>query len=318
MAFVPFLKLFNEQVHLAYSLIPMSILLARQVEFVHGNLRNRSFDRIALGAAILLLITITDHAVNIFSVRQATREIYGTIMSLADRFSIELPKDAIIISNAHHVEDIRFYSHGHIDPWMAGGGMPDRSRWLTSAADLQRVLESWRGRVVYILDIRLPRTEGQRGRDRVHFFVRDEVVAMQPLGKIAATHYTYPFFDPMRLLLPTEVATWPGPPDLEFDFYRGPALSGEPFLREVAVDYMLYKVTGDKVLTWPQPALLAENYHGFNLVGFHSVVYAIPQPEGAFDLARVRRQGYSRTFEGGNIESVKASIRQALGKPSTK
>jgi len=52
----------------------------------------------------------------------------------------------------------------------------------------------------------------------------------------------------------------PGPPDLEFDFYRGPALSGEPFLREVAVDYWLYKVTSDKVWTWSQPTLLVQNY----------------------------------------------------------
>lgn len=316
-AFAPFLRLFNEQVHLAYSLIPLSILLARQVEFLHGKLRERPFDQFALGATILLVITVADHAVNIFAVRQATREIYGTIISLADRFSAELPRNAIIVSNAHHIEDIRFYSHGHIDPWNAGGGMPDKSRWLVDAAALQRQLESWRGRVVYFLDVHLPRSEGQRGVNRVHFFVRDEVVPMVSLGKIAATHYIYPFFDPVRLLLPPTVATWPGPPDLEFDFYRGPALSGEPFLREVAVDYMLYKVTGDRLTTWPQPTLLAENYYGFNLVGFHGVVYAIPQPEGAFDLARVRRQGYSRTFEGADIESVKASIRQAIGKPST-
>lgn len=317
-AFVPFLKLFNEQVHLAYSLMPLSLLLAMQFEFLRDKLRDRPFDRFSLVVTILFAVTVADHAVNIFAVRQATREIYGTITSLAGRFSAELPQNVIIISNAHHIEDIRFYSRGHIDPWMAGGGMPDKSRWLQNTDALQRQLDSWHGRAVYFLDVRLPRSEGQRGAGRAHFFVRDEVAPMEPLGKIAATHYTYPFFDPLRLLLPTTVAIWPGPPDLEFDFYRGPALSGEPFLREVAVDYWLYKVTGDKVWTWPQPTLLAQNYYGFNLVGFHGAVYAIPQPEGAFDLTRVKRKGYSRTFEGADVESVKESIRQAVGKPTKK
>jgi hypothetical protein len=314
-AFVPFLKLFNEQVHLAYSLIPLSLLLAMQFEFLRGKLRDRAFDRFSLVVTVLFAIAIADHAVNIFSVRQATREIYGTIMSLADRFSVELPKNSIIISNAHHIEDIRFYSRGHIDPWVAGGGMPDKSRWLTNVDSLQRQLTNWNGRAVYFLDVRLPKNEDQRGADRFHSFVRDDVVPMTPLGKIAATRYTYPFFDPLRLLLSTKVAIWPGPPDLEFDFYRGPALSGDLFQREVAVDYMLYKVTGDKVRTWLQPALLAENHFGFNLVGFHNVVYAIPQSEGAFDLARIQRQGYSRTFKGVDVESVKESISRSIGKP---
>ncbi|OGX03230.1 MAG: hypothetical protein A3G87_05340 [Omnitrophica bacterium RIFCSPLOWO2_12_FULL_50_11] len=307
-AFLPFLKLFNEQVHLAYCLIPLSILLARQVEFAYGKLHERQFDKIALGAAILLIIAIADHAVNIFSVRQATREIYASIMSLADKFAVELPQNTIIISNAHHIEDIRLYSHGHIDAWNAGGGIPDHSKWLRDADALQYQLNKWGGRDVYFLDMRLPHREGQRGKGRVHFFVQDEVIPMKSFGQIATTRYTYPFFDPFRFFLPTEVATWPGPPDLEFDFYRGFALSGSPFMREVAIDYMFYKVIGDKLVSWPSPFLLEQNFHGFNLVGFKNIIYAIPQSEGAFDLDRVHRHGYSHSFEGSNIETVKASI----------
>lgn len=307
-AFLPFLKLFNEQVHLAYCLMPLSILLAKQVEFVYGKLRDRPYDQITLGAAILLVIVVADHAVNIFSVRQATREIYASIISLANKFAAELPPNAIIISNAHHVEDIRLYSHGHIDAWNAGGGIPDQAKWLRDADALQQQLKNWGGRDVYFLDMRLPRREGQRGAGRVHFFVRDEVVPMKSLGQIATTRYTYPFFDPLRFLLPAEVATWPGPPDLEFDFYRGYALSGEPFMREVALDYMFYKVITDKLSSWPSPTLLEQSFHGFNLIGFKNIVYAIPQPEGAFDLDRVHSHGYSRSFEGATIEIVKALI----------
>lgn len=313
-AFLPFLRLFNEQVHLAYCLIPLTVLSAMQAEFVYNHLDRRPFDRVRLAALVLVIITTMDHAVNFVAVRGATRAIYGTIITLSQRFMADLPPRTIIISNAHHLEDIRFYSRGHIDPWAGVGGIPDRRRWLNSSEELQSLLDNRKDREVYFLDVRLPRRKGQRGADRVLEYVRDDMVSMKPLGRVAATSYVYPFFDPLRLLLPRTVATWPGPPDLEFDFYRGLALSGAPFMREVAVDYFLYKATGDRVRRWsPHPTLLIENFYGFNVVGFRDVVYAIPQSEGAFDLERIHNGTYSRSFHGADIETVMAAIRHSLG-----
>ena len=255
-AFLPFLKLFNEQVHLAYSLIPLTVLLAMQAEFLSNHLAERPFGRLRQAALVVLIITTMDHAVNFVAVRGATGAIYRTIITLSNRFMADLPPRTIIISNAHHLEDIRFYSRGHIDPWAGVGGIPDRRKWLNSPGELQSLLDNRQNREVYFLDVRLPQRKGQRGANRVLTFVQDEIVSMKPLGRIAATSYVYPFFDPLRMLLPRTVATWPGPPDLEFDFYRGPALSGAPFMREVAIDYFLYKVTGDRVQQWtPQPLL---------------------------------------------------------------
>ena len=258
--------------------------------------------------------------VNIVSERQVTREMYKTIISLADRFKEELPLGTVIISNAHHIEDIRFYTDGHIDPWNSDGAIPDRTHWLKNDVyALQTQLSNWRDRDrdrdVYFLDMRLPQTQGQRGSERIHTFVRDKVIDMEPLGRIASMRYRYPFFDPLRFLLPVLVSKWPGPPDLEFDYYRGPALSGTPFMSEVALDYYLYKVTGDKVILWGHPTLLAENFHGFNLVGYNHFVYAIPQLEGAFDIKRIRNNSYSRSFQGPDLETVKHAIQEALINP---
>lgn len=321
-AFVPFLKVFHEQVHLAYSLIPLSLLLAKQVEFLHGRLARRPLTMPALGIAALVIITTADHAINIFAVRQATRDIYGTIMSIADRFTRELPPGSVVISNAHHIEDIRFYSKGHIEPWAVRGGMPHSARWMYTGDDLQKLIDDPEVPAVYMLDVRLPKIEGQRGNLRAHDYVRDEVVEMKSYGKIAAVNYTFPFFDPLRILIPTEMAIWPGPPDLVFDFYRGPALSGALFLREVAVDYMFYKVTGKKVKTWNRrewannAATLDNNFHGFRLFGLNGRVYAIPKGEGAFEIKAALHNGYSQTFEGTNLKSVKNLILKATGNPT--
>ena len=62
------------------------------------------------------------------------------------------------------------------------------------------------------------------------------------------------------------------------------------------------------------PTLLAQNVNGFNLIGYHDIVYAIPQPEGAFDINRVQNNGYSRTFQGPDIDTVTAAIKKAAAR----
>ena len=318
-SYVPFIKIFNEHVHLAYCLMPLSILLAKQGVFAWERMTLRPFNRITATLTLLTLVSVADHSVNIFSVRNVTREMYHTILSLSERFKNKLPRHSVIVSNAHHIEDIRFYTNGHIDPWNSGGAIPDQSHWLKgSVSNFRQKLKGWRAnsRDVYFLDMRLPRSKGQRGAERVHTFVRDKIVNMKSLGRIATMRYSYPFFDPLRLLLPTIVSKWPGPPDLEFDYYRGPALSDTPFMSEVALDYYFYKVTGNKPIVikdWKVPTLLKQDVMGFNIIGFQGMVYAIPQTEGAFDINRVYNNKYSRIFKGRNVAKVTRNIRLSLG-----
>ena len=68
---------------------------------------------------------------------------------------------------------------------------------------------------------------------------------MLPYGEIDRVSYKYPVVDPLKLLIPTRNMTWPCSPDLEFDYYRGPALDGTPWMREVAVSYHFSKVVGE-------------------------------------------------------------------------
>jgi hypothetical protein len=311
-SFLPFLKIFNSQVHLAYCLIPLSLLLAMQIEYA---LRVQLSSKRSLRSIILVVVTVAalDNALNIYAVRHVTRDIYSQIMSLAGWFEGAVPKGTVVISNAHHLEDIRLYSRGHIDPWAAVGGIPDKSRWLYEPKDYARFFDPNFRRAVLLLDVRKPKLTGQRGRERVFREVLHPVFDMETIGKIARVASRYFFLDPLRLILPTNVSAWAGPPDLEFDFYRGPSLKKFPFRREVAVDYYLYRMTGDHVWQWaPHPVLLKESYFSFNIVGYRDRVYAIPQTEGAFELARVLSGGYSRSFVGDDLESVTKAIHNSL------
>jgi len=310
LSFLPFLKIFNEQVHLSYSLVPMSILLAAAMEELWFMTLSGRFQRIFKKILfILIIMIIVDHVFNVYAVRKVTRDMYTGIMKSAKWFVDNVPKGTPVITNAHHLEDIRFYSNGHIEPWGAPGGIPDQRRWMHNPSDLQKLLDAREGRQLYFFDVVIKKPAGQRGEERVLFYVRDKNVEMADLGILYKTESRYPFFDPLKYLIPTKEITWVGPPDLEFDFYRGLSLDGTPFRREVYAEYHIYKATGDKVnFNQKYPQLLEQNYHGFNLVLFRDRVYAIPQPEGAFEIERVEKGGYSRSFQGSSAAEVKKAI----------
>jgi hypothetical protein len=311
-SFIPFLKIFNEQVHLAYALIPVSIFISLQFENFYLNTFKAFTFKKKFFIGSIFMVLLFDHAMNIYSTRLVTRSIYSNIITISAMLRKEIPADSIIISNAHHIEDIRLYSNGYFEPWNVGGGIPDKSKWLTSVDDFSSHLNKWIDKNIYFLDVRIPSIYGQRGGDRIHYFVRDNVIEMNDIGQISYTSVIYPFFDPLRLLLPTIVTVWPGPPDLEFDFYRGPELNGEPFLKEVNAEYHLYKVTGKNVYSWTQPTLLVQDYYSMNIIGYKNTIYSIPQNGGAFDVNKCNSNGYVICYIGKDVDSVKKQILKNL------
>jgi GT2 family glycosyltransferase len=59
----------------------------------------------------------------------------------------------------------------------------------------------------------------------------------------------------------------------------------------------------------PKIVLVEEGFEGLNIVLSRDTYYAIPQGEGAFDLARLERGEYSRSYRANSIEELKAQIR---------
>jgi hypothetical protein len=265
---------------------------------------------------VFLSMILLDHALNVYAVRKVTGDIYKGVTTTANWFVENVPEGTPVITNAHHLEDVRFFSDGHIEPWGAPGGIPDQRKWMHNPSDLQKLLDDsrQRNRDVYFFEVEIMETPGQRGLGRRLFYVRDKNVKMEDLGILHTIQARYLFLDPLKYLIPMGQITWPGPPDLEFDFYRGPALDGTPFCREVYAKYHLYKAADDKVFVASvHPQLVEENFHGFNLVLYLNRIYAIPQPEGAFEIKRIKSGSYSRAFEGDSISEVKQLIRRFVG-----
>lgn len=312
LTFVPLFKVFYEQLHLIYAMIPLSILIS--IGCTNFLLFAKRIKPVFFLVCILMFLSLLNHALNPLHVRNGTRSIYKTIFQLSEYVKMNLPLNSIVISNIHHLEDIRYYSEGHIDPWSAPGAIFNKKKWLGhTSADLEKFLKENQNRDIYFLDGKKPKVEGQLGGARAHSYANQGMVETKILGVIDRVSYVYRYLDPLRALLPVLNTEWIGPPDLEFDFYRGPALDGSILAHEIALDYNLYKVNGREVYKWaPHPQLLIENVHGFNIVGYRNRVYGIPQSEGAFDLIRVKNGGYSQVFEGNSESDVKIKINQFI------
>jgi hypothetical protein len=95
---------------------------------------------------------------------------------------------------------------------------------VPDAAALAELLEEVGKGELYCLDVRLPQLADQRAASNVHWVVRDRLVETLDYGEIDRVSYLYPVVDPLRWLIPVRNMTWPCSPDLEHDYYRGPAL----------------------------------------------------------------------------------------------
>ena len=59
------------------------------------------------------------------------------------------------------------------------------------------------------------------------------------------------------------------------------------------------------------PTLVEEGYRGFNLIRYDTIIYAIPQSEGAFEIERIKTNQYSRWFSGKSLDEVKSLVNQS-------
>ncbi|MFO0928150.1 MAG: hypothetical protein U0736_14115 [Gemmataceae bacterium] len=247
--FLPFLVVFKEQVHLAYALVPASILLAAGVERLWRLTAEHRALRVATVA--LLALAVTDHGLNPFVVRSFTRRSYATIARLTRRCEAEMKPGAVVLANPHHAWELRFLTKGKLSCFFTAMTSGNRPMLVPDPPTLQAMIDRAGDAGVYLLDARLPVTDGQPGCDRIHWIVRDRVIDLLHYGEVAKLSFRYPVLDPLKWLLPIEVTSFPGSPDLEFDYYRGPALDGARGVREVAVGSHLYKVVGRAVRPGP-------------------------------------------------------------------
>jgi hypothetical protein len=250
LSFLPFLKVFTEQVHLAYALLPASIALARTIERLHTALAGPRWWRAALRYLFVAMLSVAllDHGLNLYGTCRAVAAMDEAVTRTAGWFREHVPAGSAVVSNALHLEDIRLASANHIASfWTVAAGIPRNEGALDDTDRLARFLRDRQGKSdVYFLDVDFNYAP-DKVRYHSHKYVRNHSVAMESLGKIHVLQARYPYLDPLKRIVPRHFISFLGPPDLENDYYRGPAQDGTPLMREVYAEYHVYRVTGTDV-----------------------------------------------------------------------
>ena len=318
LSFIPLLKVFTEQVHLAYALLPASIITVAAVEHLWKSVQSRGIlykaARLMLYSA--LVIAAADHLLNPYNSYRVVRSINDGIRTMADWFRLHVPQGSIVITNALHAEDIRLFSGGHIKVlWTVRTGIPRQKDAVAEPTTLEKLLKgNHTKRDIYFLDVDFNYAI-DKADYHTHKYVRNRSVAMKEIGLVHTTRVRYFFIDPLKKWVPRPYVSFLGAPDLENDFYRGPAQNGAPFMREVYAEYRVYKVTGTEVDPWNSVGsvrMAKEGYKGFNILELNGRYFGIPQGEGPFSLQKVRSGEYSRSFVSDEYRAVIDQIDKAL------
>jgi hypothetical protein len=258
LSFLPFLRVFTEQVHLAYALLPACIGIAASIENLFLRLRAPGWlwGGLRAAAACVVLIAVADHALNLYSSFYVVTRINQGARGVADWFEHHVPERSIVICNALHAEDIRLRSGNHFTAyWTVSAGIPHPSRDVSDPDALERVLAEHPAPASrYFLDVAFPYRPDKVGYHS-HKYVREQSVRTEPCGVVHVVRARYPFLDPLKHWTPRRFMSFLGPPDLENDYYTGPARDGSFFFRELYAEYHVYSVVGSRVL--PRPGLTA-------------------------------------------------------------
>jgi hypothetical protein len=247
---LPFYWVFTEIVHLAYPMVPAAIIAAAGLRECWLGIRRLNSPlarplRYAFAAGITILLL--DQMLNLYAVWHVVQESNRGMRDVAAALRRDVPRGSVIIGNVIHLYSIDRYSHNWFRPYFtvrAGTLGP----YADSPAEVTALLAQYPA-TTYLLDADQPYLPGQY-LYHSHPLVRSHAVDWADLGTLHKTRAVYPLLDPLQAVIPGRFVPFPGAPDLVQDFYHGRALSGAPFLREVYVDYHLYRVSGTMVRPW--------------------------------------------------------------------
>lgn len=308
LAFLPFLKVFTEPVHLAYAMVPASIAVAAAVEKLWSATARGTWPLRVVRAvtAVMLAVAVVDHGLTLYGSYRVVTAANDGIQQVGDWLRQHTPAGSLVIGNGLQMHDIRLVSKGHIACYVACPG--PLHRWtVQTPRQLEALLAENFGRHdVYLLDTDYEFSP-TKAPYHAHRFVQNAGVAKADLGPIHLTRVQYPFADPLRNFLPARYVTFLGTPDLENDFYHGPALDGRFQHLELGVEYHLYKVTDKRVRDYWYPegpwTVVRDNVHGYEIVQLNGRYFALPR-ETEFNVRHILRGRVAGSVVGDDLQDV--------------
>ena len=229
-AVFPFLFIYVQEVHLLYSVVPMSILallpIARLSE--QGNLarlRKANYAVIALGILALLL--------NPFASYRATKSLYDANVEVASNLKRMIPQGSVVVGNFLNLLSMELFSGGHFKSrYSLSAGIPTGKFLSGEAIDAHLGQQP-----IYFLESDFD-YQPSKVAYHSHQFIGSKRWALSYLGEMGRADVSYVNLDPVRWVLPYPLMEVLFSPDLENDYYRG---SSTFYSRDIQVSYRLFQ-----------------------------------------------------------------------------
>ncbi|MCE5327942.1 MAG: hypothetical protein LLG01_16160 [Planctomycetaceae bacterium] len=244
LVFPVFLKVTLAEVHLAFVLFPLAIIVVLWLRDLFVELARRPLTplrRAALAGALLVLaVAGVDHALNLRAAVTTQRELSRANREMGAWIAGNLDRHPIIVCNFYNMTDVYHHAGYRFDPFESKANCPMGPGKVVDDCDkLRRMVQAWLGhRRVYFLaaeqDFRPTHVRWDS-----HQFVRNPPGRLIPLADFHARN-RYVYADPLRYFLPRELVSFPGYMDWSDDYYCNNL--PRPFQRIVYADYTIYRL----------------------------------------------------------------------------
>ena len=297
--FTPFLWLSLAEVHMAFTIPPLAIMLTVWVKELFHGLAEAGLRKVKLVATMLLAIAIGDQIANFPASYKVQKSLVEANQAVADWVVGHTPRNSIVISNCYNYTDIYYLSGNYFDPFESVENNPlGPARTIHRNDQMRKLLaDNFNLRDIYLLAGDHDFFEWQRGYHS-HKWVNNPPGNIRMLEEFPTSVYYY-YLDPFKYFIPRNLVSFLGYMDWSTDYYFNNDKT--PFRRIVDVTYKIFRVEDVDPLAlqdrspqnFPQgpsfassPVLLKESIGSndkYNLVHFKDRFYAVPQALGAVD-----------------------------------
>lgn len=94
----------------------------------------------------------------------------------------------------------------------------------------------------------------------------------------------------------------------EFSLDKAKSGAYDTCIEGTSIKEVLYKIEDNSIYSPDEIELIEDGVYGFNIIRCADVYYAIPQSEGAFDMARIQAGQYSKVYSDKDLVIVRNSI----------
>ena len=317
--FMPFLWIRLAEVHMAFTLPPLAIILTLWIRELFQGLTKAELQKTKLAAVLLLALAIGDQGLNYQASLSVQQRLVVANQALADWITKQTDRNSIVISNFYNYTDVYYYSGNYFDPFESVENNPlGPTRTVHHDKQMQDLLaDNWTLRDIYFLQGDHDFFDWQRGYHS-HKWVNNPPGKIRKLKEFPVKAYYY-YIDPLKYFIPRNFVSFLGYMDWSTDYYFDN--DKLPFRRLVDVTYRIFKLESyDKDDAWdkepqakfaPSPVLLKSSVgptKNFNLVHYQQHFYAVPQLLGAVDW----KSGKVGAMKGVIVATTRAQVMAKL------